>query len=593
MAVRSFLETVAVRRGAAGGRRGVRTAARRVGYAMRSCLLVTLLTGIATVPVWAGDPFGVAFSQTGSGTNLRVSVALTIPPGHHIYADAVKAESDGGRSLALVDGDRPAKVFDTVSGTEVLSYTNDVSLVYATEAGLPPGTRIEFSYQGCDEKACFFPQTRTYVVQADESIPWHGPAVLPAGEHPRAEERHGDGWSGTFTSHEVVARAAGYLNVAQFGEFLDRAEGVGGAHPAARSSWRGRIGAGFLRFSVDPVGFLKAYGAGWTVLVILVGGLLLNLTPCVLPMIPVNLAILGVGAQNQSRVRGFLLGFAYGSGMALVYGLLGLVVVLTGSQFGTLNSLPWFNAGIGLVFVVLSLAMFDLFTLDFSRFQSGPVADRGTARGGVAPALVMGGVMALLAGACVAPVVIAVLLLSSSLYGQGAGIGLVLPFVLGLGMALPWPLAGAGLAFLPKPGGWMTKVKNGFGIVIMLFALYYFFLAYQGWWGHTPDRVAWPGVTEVSAARGAGWDGILDESVRSGKPVFVDFWATWCKNCEAMELTTFRDHAIAERLSKYLVVKVQAEQLTDAATRKVVDQFEVKGLPSYLVLKPKGGRSPQ
>ena len=85
----------------------------------------------------------------------------------------------------------------------------------------------------------------------------------------------------------------------------------------------------------------------------------------------------------------------------------------------------------------------------------------------------MGGISALLAGACVAPVLIAVLALSGSLYAQGATGALALPFLLGVGMALPWPLAAAGIAILPKPGAWMNAVKKAFGVLILLLALYY------------------------------------------------------------------------------------------------------------------------
>ena len=80
-------------------------------------------------------------------------------------------------------------------------------------------------------------------------------------------------------------------------------------------------------------------------LLVLVGGLALNLTPCVLPMIPINLAIIGAGAQAGSRSRGFLLGGAYGAAMAFVYGVLGLIVILTAGTFGTINASPWFNLG--------------------------------------------------------------------------------------------------------------------------------------------------------------------------------------------------------------------------------------------------------
>ena len=249
---------------------------------MRRWLLAVVMCGMGAAPVWAADPFSVAFSQAGQGTNLRISVAVAVPPGYHIYAGQARAELDDGTALALVGGDPPVDVRDGFTGADIPAYTNDVVLVYSAGPTLPPSHGVKFSYQGCSEKECFFPQTRTYVVQA--------PGVPPlSGATSRAESgaRVREGWSGTFRSHKIVAQAVGYLNVSGFQAFLDRAEGVGGG--------------GFSGFGADPMGFLKAKGMWWTMLVILVGGLLLNLTPCVLPMIPINLAILGVGSHLQQK----------------------------------------------------------------------------------------------------------------------------------------------------------------------------------------------------------------------------------------------------------------------------------------------------
>src|SRR5438093_2886084 len=164
--------------------------------------------------------------------------------------------------------------------------------------------------------------------------------------------------------------------------------------------------------------------------------------------------------------------------MALVYGVLGLVVILTTGTFGTINSSPWFNLAIAALFAVLGLAMFDLVTIDFSRFSRrmniGP-----SSRGSFWLAFGMGAIAALLAGACVAPVVIQVVLFSSDLYAKGTTIALALPFLLGIGMAIPWPIAGAGLAALPKPGAWMVRVKQLLGVVILATAAYYGYLAYE------------------------------------------------------------------------------------------------------------------
>ena len=103
--------------------------------------------------------------------------------------------------------------------------------------------------------------------------------------------------------------------------------------------------------------------------------------------------------------------------------------------------------------------MFDVFTIDFSqwstRFNMG-----NEGRGSFFVAFGMGSIAALLAGACVAPVVIQVVLFSSSLYAAGTTAALALPFLLGLGMALPWPVAGAGISAMPKPGAWMVHVKH-------------------------------------------------------------------------------------------------------------------------------------
>src|SRR5690606_39922911 len=136
------------------------------------------------------------------------------------------------------------------------------------------------------------------------------------------------------------------------------------------------------------------------------------------------------------------------------------------SSYDIINSSPLFNLAIADLFVVLALAMFDVIVIDFSRLSSRfRVGEAG--RGSFLVAFSMGAISALLAGACVAPVVIQVVLFSSNLYATGTAAALALPFFLGLGMALPWPFAGAGLAALPKPGAWMIRVKQAFGVFIL------------------------------------------------------------------------------------------------------------------------------
>ncbi len=481
----------------------------------------------------------------------RVELRFGVPAGHYLYAESIGVSADGRDLTRLLEGPAPTRRHDTFTDGEADVYEQDTRLVYALP--VPPPGAVTVTWQGCSPSLCFLPARHTFALNA--------PAEPAAG----AEEAAGGG--ALPPGFDIRDRAAGYLPAADFLAFLDRAErGGGGEDPLQAALRRG--------------------GAGLLILLVLAGGLALNLTPCVLPMIPVNIAIIGAGAQAGSRARGFVLGGLYGLGIALVYGVLGLVVILTRAPFGQLNASPWFNLGVAGVFALLALGMFDIIRIDFSRFQAGAEGGR-RGRGPYLTALFFGGVAALLAGACVAPVVISVLLLASSLFTNGQPVGLALPFLLGIGMALPWPLAGAGLSVLPRPGRWMNRVKIAFGILILLFA---------AWYGRLGVRLLLdrqqPAPAVAAADTGhAGWltwlDDALQQAAREGRPVFIDFWATWCKNCLHMDATTFKDPEVRRRLERYVRVKVQAENPSDPETGAMLERFGALGLPTYVVLAPR------
>lgn len=297
------------------------------------------------------------------------------------------------------------------------------------------------------------------------------------------------------------------------------------------------------------------------------GGLAMNLTPCVLPMVPINLMVIG-----KSALRGAL----YGLGIALAYGALGLAAAFGGLAFGTIQGNPWFNAGIAVLFVVLALALMDVFFLDFSKRRGAAAGAKGRMLPGLF-AFFMGAVSAVLAGACVAPILIAVLLLTAKLSAQGNTAALALPFALGLGMALPWPFAGAGLQVLPKPGAWMKWVNKAFGIVVLGFAAWYGYLAYKGF---NPQQASEAAVAHGGAleATPATFEATLATAKR---PVLVDCWATWCKNCKAMERTTLKDKRVAKKLEGWTVIRLQAEDMEEL--QRLPSFSEVQGLPAFLV----------
>jgi thioredoxin:protein disulfide reductase len=520
----------------------------RGGVVVYLALLVALLLPCVHAQDEDASPFVITPTVVTNAGARSLQLKFSVPPKHRLYADKLAFELLGAHAAFTTPA--PAVIRDKHSGETKSVFTNDFTAIYA----LTNATASSFavSLQGCNDEECFFPETRQFLLRPDSTFVRAGET---GAQSTNATAKMSDGF-------RVAARGSGFLKSDDFLKFLSRADQTGAA--ASDSAFAG-------------------LGLAATIGLILLGGLALNLTPCVLPMIPINLAILGAGAANQNRKRGFTLGGAYGAGMALAYGALGLVVVLTGSKFGTLNSSPWFNFGIAVVFVVLSLAMFDVIHLDFSKFQRGG-GRRGQKNGGaIITAATMGLISALLAGACVAPVVISVLLLAATFYQSGQWLGLALPFVLGLGMALPWPFAAAGLSFLPKPGRWMARVKQAFGVIIIVFAAWYGWL---GWNLSAPLRATTTTQIADSAKSVEALRAALTESRRTGQPVFVDFWASWCKNCAAMEHATFQDAGVQTRLRDFLVVKFQAERLNDAAIKPVLDEFGVMGLPAFVVLKP-------
>lgn len=531
---------------------------------IRLQLLIIGLVLLASLPALASrprSPFGVTVGWQTNADQSVVRVRFDVPTDCVLYSDRLHFETADGRELSPTQMPEPVVMVDKATGHEKKLYNQ------AFNVDLPPVTgELVVKFQGCSNSACFFPEQRAFAIASQGMI---AEAKTGGGSATNAASR--EDWRAQAGQFRVAAKETGYVAPAAFVRFLDDAA------------------AGKTQQAEDPLARFKRLGLLATLFLIVLGGLGLNLTPCILPLIPINLAIIGAGKSAQTRRTGFLNGATYGAGMALAYGTLGVVVVLTGAKFGTLNSSVWFNALIALVFGVLSLAMFGKINLDFSRFESGMGDRLRKHKSQTLVAFGLGGIAALLAGACVAPVVISVLLLATNLYGKGVFLGLLLPFLLGVGMALPWPFMGASLSLLPKPGKWMMRVKHGFGVVILLFAAYYGHLAY----GLMKSQVtlAVSARTLSSAGKGNDSEGdialakALEESRATGKPVFVDFKASWCKNCTAMDETVFNQAKVQERLRDFIVVQYPAERPNESPAREVLDRFNVLGLPTYVVLK--------
>jgi thiol:disulfide interchange protein DsbD len=540
-----------------------------------------LAVAVYAEPVVAGQP-------------ARVAVEADLEDGWHINSHepldqfliptVLTLSGDNLTVERIVYPEAAIETFD-FSPDPMAVYEHDFVLGAEITAESDTEITLSLRYQACDDAQCLPPYTGTLIFKLPvlESAPdaiavpaavaavnWDDEGVeteAPA-EAPETAMTEGDpDWDALLADFTIAGQDGGYMRSEPFIAFIDAAESGEGMGPSR----------------VETAGFFGR------IIMTLIGGLLLNLTPCVLPLIPINLAIIGAGARASSRARGFALGGAYGLGITAVFGALGLIVVFgLGTFGGGINSTIWFNAAITALFVVLGFAMFGFINIDFSKYQA-KIGQHGK-KGTMFFALFMGGVSALLAGACVAPLLIAVLLYAQDAYAHGNIEGLYLPFLLGLGMALPWPFAGGGLSMLPKPGGWMNGVKYAIGIFIIGFGVYYGYQTYKLVDDrYFVDREAVAASMEASDEY--GWHTQLvpamAEAKAEGKPLLIDFWATWCKNCLVMNDTTFKDEAVLERLDNFVKVKYQAEDPSASPHAELLEHFDrYIGFPFYVVLMP-------
>ena len=204
-------------------------------------------------------------------------------------------------------------------------------------------------------------------------------------------------------------------------------------------------------------------------------GVLTSLTPCIYPMIPITVALVGgESTGTRSRWRPFALTISYAIGLALVYALLGLIAGLSGTLFGTVSTNPWLLFAMGNLLLLFALVMLDALPLSIPTWVMQRASQAGS-KGGLGGAFGMGAASGVVAAPCGAPVMAAVLTWVGTT--RSASLGFIYLFVFSLGMTALLVVVGTfsgALARLPKAGVWMVWVKRLFAIVMIGAAEYYF-----------------------------------------------------------------------------------------------------------------------
>ena len=390
-------------------------------------------------------------------------------------------------------------------------------------------------------------------------------------------------------------------------EIFDRLGGAGGA--AAPGAPAGREGAGKELSGASPL----VFG------LILLGGLALNLTPCVYPLIPITVAFFG-SQVSRSALGTFGLSSLYVLGMAITYSTLGVVVALTGGLFGAALQNPFVLAFVALVLVALALSMFG-----FYEFRIPGTSGLGSKRGALG-ALFMGLVVGLVAAPCIGPFVVALL---AAVAREGDPIlGFWKSFTLSIGLGLPYLVLGSfsgGLSRLPRSGEWMEGVKHVFGLILIIMAGHFlspvlpqptgrwlapaltvaaalWLLLFERAGG---PRFAWPRRGAALAgllvaawlsypAPAAGIDfapysgTALAAATRDRRPVLIDFTADWCVPCREYEHKVFSDRRVIERSRGFVTLKADLTRTAAPEVQAMIEAHGIFGPPTIVFIGADG-----
>ncbi|HET9113424.1 MAG TPA: protein-disulfide reductase DsbD [Burkholderiales bacterium] len=463
------------------------------------------------------------------------------------------------------------------------------------------------------------------------------------------------------TAGEKVQISAGYQGCSELGICYPPQTQVlapgNGANAAAPHSDVAAAPANSQDASLSNIERVLHGGNFWIVIATFFGaGVLLALTPCVFPMIPILSGIIA-GQRHVTRLSSFLLALAYVLGMAITYALVGVVAALSGTLISnTLQNPVALSIGAAL-FVALALSMFGLFELQLPSFIQSKFSDASNrVKGGnFAGVFVMGALSALIVGPCVAPPLAAALAYIAKSGNTLLG-GWAL-FSLAIGMGMPLLLVGLSAgALLPRAGSWMNAIKNFFGVLMLGVAIWLITPLIAVWlqmllWAallvlsavywHALDalpqnasglRRLWKGFAVLLLLAGAGiFTGMMAggrdilqplaifhtaaapetaqtalefQPVRNlaeldsalahsdGKPVMLDFYADWCTSCKEMARDTFDDPVIRQRLAKMTLL--QADITANTPNDDALrKRFGVFGPPALIFFNAHGKEIPE
>ncbi len=374
----------------------------------------------------ADQAFKLAVKAVDKDTLLA---SFTVAENYYLYRDKIKFSLKGGgasiASVALPQGE--IKTDPNFGNTEVYHQSFQATIKLKREGNGEQAVSLVAAYQGCSEKGICYPPVQKVIA---------------------------------LTMPTAAAASA---------EAVQQSTTVAGAETSATSK---PVEAQVNESS--RIGALLKGGSFWLIMASFFGfGLLLALTPCVFPMIPILSGIIVGQGHALTKSRAFVLSLAYVLGMALTYAAVGVAAGMSGTLLSSALQNPWVLGGFALIFVALAFSMFGFYELQMPSFIQSRFteASNRVGGGGLTGIFAMGALSAVIVGPCVAAPLAGALLYISQTHDMVLG-GSAL-FSLALGMGAPLLLVGVSAgALLPRAGAWMEAVKSFFGVLLLGMAIW-------------------------------------------------------------------------------------------------------------------------